>query len=499
MRRAAYLVEDGLRTATLADSGRGLVIVRSLALGCIDPRDPPAALSRRIEERWKEAGRVTVDAAHAGAHHAGAVRFESKEQAFAIYVTERLAGAAPDGWYWKRILPPGAEDLPIGDLFTALALALAEPPEAAAARIAAFVEHIESRGALLPLAEAIDDRCAAPVLPVLLPGVRMEPAPVAAVPRARTRPARPAPAAAQSDMDDEPRFEKQSLVAPPFRAVLQSLARRASHRRAAALFAAIAILRERPWLAAAPEALARRVRAIIAQASMWEDASPAESSLTASEAPVVHGATETDQRHGERGASAEPVHSPSAARSPVTAAPTVAERRPATADEHVQPATPADTAARGEISSCAGVFFLLPAIERLGFEKFAAEHPLLFEMGLLPALLRDLACRAGATENDPVLAALDYTPPDDPAPEFLAAIAGWRRRVHRCVRREAKLLVRWIVRRRGCVSFTRTHIDVYFDLAQADVRIRRLGLDIDPGWVPALGKVIAFHYGRDES
>jgi hypothetical protein len=35
---------------------------------------------------------------------------------------------------------------------------------------------------------------------------------------------------------------------------------------------------------------------------------------------------------------------------------------------------------------------------------------------------------------------------------------------------------------------------VFFDLAAADVRVRRSGLDIDPGWVPWLGRVVRFHY-----
>jgi hypothetical protein len=33
-----------------------------------------------------------------------------------------------------------------------------------------------------------------------------------------------------------------------------------------------------------------------------------------------------------------------------------------------------------------------------------------------------------------------------------------------------------------------------FDVRRADVRIRKAGLDLDPGWVPWLGRVLSFHY-----
>jgi hypothetical protein len=57
--------------------------------------------------------------------------------------------------------------------------------------------------------------------------------------------------------------------------------------------------------------------------------------------------------------------------------------------------------------------------------------------------------------------------------------------------------VREIVERKGRVWQTRTDIDVTLPLAEADIRIRRVGLDIDPGWLPWFGvhgRVVRFHY-----
>ena len=64
----------------------------------------------------------------------------------------------------------------------------------------------------------------------------------------------------------------------------------------------------------------------------------------------------------------------------------------------------------------------------------------------------------------------------------------------RLLRTRAKLSLRSLVLRPARVAATRTHLDVLFDHTQADFRIRSAGLDIDPGWVPWLGRVIRYHY-----
>jgi hypothetical protein len=64
----------------------------------------------------------------------------------------------------------------------------------------------------------------------------------------------------------------------------------------------------------------------------------------------------------------------------------------------------------------------------------------------------------------------------------------------RLLRTRAKLSLRALVLRPGRVAATRSHLDVLFDHAQADLGIRAAGLDIDPGWVPWLGRVIRYHY-----
>jgi hypothetical protein len=46
----------------------------------------------------------------------------------------------------------------------------------------------------------------------------------------------------------------------------------------------------------------------------------------------------------------------------------------------------------------------------------------------------------------------------------------------------------------GRVLLTRTHVDVVLSIEQIDLAVRISGLDQDPGWVPSLGRIVAFHF-----
>jgi hypothetical protein len=51
----------------------------------------------------------------------------------------------------------------------------------------------------------------------------------------------------------------------------------------------------------------------------------------------------------------------------------------------------------------------------------------------------------------------------------------------------------------GLVHHSRTHVDVVMDLEAISIPVRVAGLDRDPGWVPGLGRVVAFVYARGGS
>jgi hypothetical protein len=67
----------------------------------------------------------------------------------------------------------------------------------------------------------------------------------------------------------------------------------------------------------------------------------------------------------------------------------------------------------------------------------------------------------------------------------------------RYLHRFACIGLRQLINRKGHIAITKTHIDVLFDTAQIDDRIRIAGLDINPGWVFWLARVVQFHYDSE--
>jgi hypothetical protein len=51
-----------------------------------------------------------------------------------------------------------------------------------------------------------------------------------------------------------------------------------------------------------------------------------------------------------------------------------------------------------------------------------------------------------------------------------------------------------LCRCRARVHTSAAHVDIHFDLADLPLPVRFAGLDRDPGWVPAAGRFIAFHF-----
>jgi hypothetical protein len=177
----------------------------------------------------------------------------------------------------------------------------------------------------------------------------------------------------------------------------------------------------------------------------------------------------------------------------------------------------------GEATQAAGLYFLLNVLRSLGIVAALETCPALAEANLAPYILRQLAAEASVSDSDPILlglrlpqaafalpaeilADLPVQPEAWPngftvsrrasfdSPYFLRV---WTVAIKRWCWRMGRIAVSDIVNRNGRVWLTRTDLDVTFPLAAADLRIRRIGLDIDPGWLPWFGesgRVVRFHY-----
>jgi hypothetical protein len=125
---------------------------------------------------------------------------------------------------------------------------------------------------------------------------------------------------------------------------------------------------------------------------------------------------------------------------------------------------------------------------RLLFDS-SGEVPLALWSGQMPLAAADLLAGQTPRRRPPL-------PELDPAELLLSA---WLTAVSRWCHRFTSLALPDLVNRPGQVAATRTHIDVFFDLQQMDIDVRRAGLDFDPGWVAWLGRVIYFHYLAGEA
>ncbi len=154
---------------------------------------------------------------------------------------------------------------------------------------------------------------------------------------------------------------------------------------------------------------------------------------------------------------------------------------------------------------CAGLYYVLQPLRRLGVAEWLREHPQTGREHFVARVLLNLSLRAGVADDDPILDALfeDLDVRAEArglvrASTCTGAEELWARAIRMWCWRNAKMTLGGIVTRPGRVLTTATSIDVTMPLAAVDVRIRRCGLDIDPGYVPWFGRVVHFHYQVEE-
>ncbi len=167
-------------------------------------------------------------------------------------------------------------------------------------------------------------------------------------------------------------------------------------------------------------------------------------------------------------------------------------------------------------TSAAGLFFLLNALERIGISQALAGSLAWSAPNFAARVLRHLAAQVEIPEHDPIVQWLDsLLLPDTKSQEPLRCdpswwpsnlrlsrdtaalddlVRAWSVAARRWCWRMGKINVREIVSRAGIFSVDRTDLDVSMPLDRADVRVRRIGLDLDPGWLPWFGRVVRFHY-----
>jgi hypothetical protein len=474
--RTAIALEDALRTASLPLPRGAILLVRRLDLGQIPADASPQWLSRQIETRLLGLPLAAADPPHA-APAAPAVWFADRCAALAALLAASL-DEAPRAWYWAGVLPGWHPGMTVRELLPR-ALRRAEVEPTGSAGVAALLDRLLRLDRLDAMLEHLAEAHLAPLANSSRATKRQT---AAAAPQA----AKPFETADVAMRPPGPTEAPVPLIAHDrWRAVLSRWLRQwgAADRRS-------------QWLAAhaliavhGPAAAARAGRLIA-----WFTTPTSSSRNGASEAQA------------ERRGPASPRSTPGM--------PVVLNRKDVWPAVHEDlGAAPAEdlpsTAPDWQSSRHGGLLLLLPALARLAIAEADRDGDLCLR------LLHRLADRLKIPRDDAIRAALPQPLPPEGRPAFVppqawrgllrlppgvdlgredGLLAACQLALARYLRRFARISPRRLVRRPALVHATRTHIDLRFDARWVELEVRLAGLDLDPGWVPWLGRVVSFHY-----
>jgi hypothetical protein len=150
-----------------------------------------------------------------------------------------------------------------------------------------------------------------------------------------------------------------------------------------------------------------------------------------------------------------------------------------------QPSRDATVALSGEgiTSDWAGLLFVLNLLPHAGDLPAAPRDT--------GAILRAVATWLRIAPYDSIYEVLAEFGDDGPTPDVLKTKVRALRTACAALTRRP---LRRIVARPGRILITRTHVTAVFDLKTVRLDARKAGLDLDPGWLPHLGRVVRFEY-----
>lgn len=472
--RIEFAVGEALRTET-ADDGR-LILARSLRLGRIDPGARGA--SRAAAAAWRDLIGSARHGGSSGAESANCVWFASPAEARTLLLRELARGRRPFGWFWTLAVPEWRR-MTLGQyLEHRLKAALSETSGEA---FAALLDEAIAANALEALAPAILARMAvgSPAMPVV---------PVARSPT--EAPARTAPPIAgarrgeSNEADQTAALEVLDSVPPPLRALLARLAHRSG---AAALLEPLArglVRRLHPGLAFAPARI-ERVARLVVQALRSGEGRFAYGRTVLPPAGEAAVAPLTGPPRRESRSTGPPSVDPAGAPSPSERRPALAEGSPGPAEALARPPTPEG---RELASAAAGVFLAIRPLVRLGWREWLANRPDLLLHRPGARLLHLVAAHHRVPPGDAVWGGLpEFDRQAEPPGVVADALVLWRAGLDGWLRHKARITLAGLVLRRGWLLPGPETTIVRFPLGGIDIRLRRLALDSDPGWVDWLG------------
>jgi hypothetical protein len=511
LQRGAVLIEDGLRTASLPGAGDSrLLLVKRLSLGSVGAGASPATLSLLIEDRLRRLGASAVHAEQPGAESAAAVFFWDEVEPYVALMLRIALGRSTHAWFWKLAVGNWRLEMPRSEALRSLLFAISRVAPGGLVLRHVF-QVLFQAAALRPLLAALQPGDGE----ALMVTFGWSASVVSTSHEARiTVPAMvgkvPAPVAeffmAWGETDGRSLWLASALLVLERPALGQSPAL-AAH--------ALSLVRGSLDSASSAIPLTRDDRPL-------HDRSPDDEDQDAMELEAARvesrASNETRQGRVQRRSRSRGAKRTQAARERVKRGEDRDQGRRVShgrvpgeqSDNAPMPATPEGDLKRVALAPAvtfdesaatlnrpvfsptlrAGLFFLLPVMERIGLPLWLQEHAGLAGTNFAAQLLRTIAFRVNTAGDDPVWMALDEV--DAPAEEEYVRL--WIKRLREYCRRTAGIGLRSLVCRRGHIVVTPSHLDVRFLAGEADIRVRKAGLDLDPGWLPWFGRIVHFHY-----
>jgi hypothetical protein len=478
---AVHRLEDALRCASLPDAGERVLLVRRLHLGQLPKGLSSQSMGLLIEQQLAALGGSWVHGVDQHAAESDTVFFASRLEAAQVAVLRRAQGGELSAWYWPLALPGVAVQAGAARFLDSLLNRLAEERYASAA-LPALVAHGVAHGLGLWWGQHLQTRS----MDLLLDRSRAR--------RWLERTNRMASSALDTHAGSMQYIDTEGTV----HSLPEGVCPGWLH----------AMLTASNWRALAPAGTSRAPAPQGTSDARGEDlqALPMEgrwgTNLGAGAMPPP---TSTQGGRAEA-LRAEPLMGSHDRTLRTTALPDIPGLQPAAA-KALDAAVP---------TAAGGLLFLLNVLERLGFSNWQGVQE---DAALAGLLLRRVLERLRVTEADPtwpLVSALRHPGSSRPRPWSAPASWGsagvglahdpvqpltptqmsdrWLLAIRRYLRRVARVGLASLCLRPARMCWSATHVEVLFGLDQADLRVRRLGLDVDPGWLPWLERVVVFRF-----
>lgn len=478
--RARFAIEDGLRTSI--PDNRRLVLLRKMQIGREASSMDPALRHAAVHEGWLSAIAGARHGGHDSAADANCVWFASYEEAETLLLTRLLAGRSVDAWFWKLAVPMWRER-PLR-VWTAdcLSEAIGRGEDR---RILALVQCFIAAGS----GERLIETLAGPI--------RMT-APDAAGPASLQQ-----PPSANSTHDQELAAEAgpiaRTLVAslpPGLIQLIKSLVRTGEQARMAARAILRAwILKQSPALSLSPSLLADVSEAAIG--GCMTAVAP-----DVARRPPVQADARMEFRLSSQSPELQPPPDAVGRPRPLRSGPmrrAMSAEPDGIAPQQSQPDPSISNAATPGghrlYSAHAGLWLAVPSLIDLGFPQWLERRPSLLGENPGGQLLHDIAGRYRVAPDDPALMAIGDVPNAGAPPEWRQL---WRKGLDGWLRRKARRRLHDLVNRPGELDCSEWGLIIHYPAADADLALRRLALDRDPGWTGWLGLSIRYAFGGRE-